>query len=146
MNIKLFEEGEIYFEKGQWKNAYDIFYKLFNEDKTNQNIYPFLSYCSVKLEKTEQLNYFLIYPFKNKLITEINYFETNISIPQWQDIQDTVRKNNIQVDNLVKLQFLYFTTKLDDRLGSILNFVPNSIDDEFWLSIFVYNIYFTFAR
>lgn len=146
MYTKKLNEGVNYFKNEQWKNSYDCFFKLYTENINNQDIYPYLAYSSIKINQIEQLNYFLIYPFKNKIITDINYFETNLSLEQWKEIEKVILENNIKVDNLVKLHLFYFTTELDDRLSSLLNFVPNNIDDEFWLNIFIYNIYHTFRQ
>lgn len=74
-NNIFFNKGKEYFQKEQWHHARTNFLISLNEEKSNQSIFPYLAFSSLKTKDFEDVDLFLSYPFNNLLITDINGYD-----------------------------------------------------------------------
>lgn len=147
--MEIIELGKKYFENEEWEKAFIFFNDLRNTGNTTQELYPYLIYTSLKTEQFHKINELISYPFRKKLITDINAFDSQLSIEQWIEIEEIFQERELLATNFTELFIYYFATDIEEKLTYLFQFVPENNEDEFWLNMFIFNsfrTYFTIWR
>lgn len=135
-----YEKGIKYFENKNWDEAYLTFHKIFSSAKHYQIVYPYLAYTAMKTQQFNEINYFLEYPFKNFIVTNIDDFEATLNIEYWRELEVEVKRNDVILSNLSQFILSVSCTTFENKLSKILYFIPRNDLEKFWLNISVFNI------
>ena len=117
-----------------------MFYEALNENKNNQLIFPYLSYCAAKENKLDNAKYFLTYPFSNYLITDLRQFEQKLSKDSWEDLSVILSELEL-LGSFVELILDYMCSEDDDKINVLNEFKPSYTLERFWHNAFYLNTY-----